>query len=408
MAVAGLMVCAAGWSGAQTLAGDWTQRAQQRIEEHRKTDLRVIVLDEHEQPAAGARVQVQQLEHDFPLGVVLEGETIAGYAPDRPVLRCFNAVSLERLTAWSAVQPDGPEDFEVEKISSALAWAKVLGLRVHWGGLVSADAAYQPGWAVPMSAEDRLRAAARYVASIGGTFGRRVDSVDVYTRSLDHAWLTTPAQRWLFNRARAAFPGAALRLRYEQSLDGDRARQMLLAADDAKLRFIDHDGASVDHRFTGTFYRGPVDRVIQRLGTFKINTLVTGLEVGGESALDAPVNLEAMLIMLFAEPSVPGIYLDALTPVSARDPLAALLDEDGEPTGNGLVVDRLFRQTWWTDSTHEADELGNVRMRVFAGRYRVTATLADGRVLTTELRVPKSATERIVVLEPVWAGTVAE
>jgi len=48
----------------------------------------------------------------------------------------------------------------------------------------------------------------------------------------------------------------------------------------------------------------------------------------------------------------------------------------------------------------EADELGNVYHRVFPGRYRVTATLADGTKTTSVAHVPKADEARLLVLQP--------
>ncbi len=392
---------------AQTVAGPWVDVAEQRIEEHRKTELRVIVLDAQQRVAEGASVRIEQLRHDFPLGVVLHGPSIPGFDPEGPVYRCFNAVSLKKLTAWPNLQPSGPGEFEFRSVETAVSWAEVFGLSVHWGGVVSADPAFQPEWAVLLDADARLRAAARLVDVIGFTFDGRIDSATLYTHGLDQPWLGEPALRWLFNHAKTTKADLDLRLGYEQALTGDRGRRMLVDADGKRMSFVRADGVSITHEFSDRFARDPLDRVLQRLGRLDLPTIVDGLEVGGESALDAPQNLEAALITLFGEPSVEAIFFTGLTADVLRDPNAAFVDETGRATSCGLVLERLFRQRWWTDRTVEADELGNVRLRVFAGHYRVTATLRDGTVLQTEVLAPKADEERVVVLEPVWEQSTA-
>ena len=135
--------------------------------------------------------------------------------------------------------------------------------------------------------------------------------------------------------------------------------------------------------------------------------------IGGASGLDIPTNLESVLIELFAEPAVAGIYLDGVWPGAARDPAAALLDGSGRPTGSGAVVDRLFRERWWTDEAFESDVLGYVEARVFKGRHRVSATLPSGRVVSAVVEVGDASADGgvagegmmlvpAVVLEPVW------
>ncbi|MEM1098082.1 MAG: hypothetical protein AAGH92_04770 [Planctomycetota bacterium] len=394
---------ASGW--AQTVAGPWVQAAEVQIEKHRKTDLRVIVLDDDgrggQVPAVNAEVRVEQLRHDFPVGVVMDAPSVRGFDPSASFFRAINAVSLRRLTAWPRVQPGGPDEFALEDVETAVTWAEVFGLDVHWGGMIAADPAFQPQWAAALDHDERLRLASQYVDVVGWTFAGRLRSASLYTHHVDQPWLGESGVRWLFNHAQTVDAGFELRLGYEQALDDPRARNMMLDADAKAMGFVRSDGVAVTHAFGGRFVQSRLRRYVTRMGTLGQSVLIDGLEVGGD--LLAPSNLEAALITLFAEPGVSGIYLDALTASSAKDASAALLNADGEPTGNAMVVDRLFRERWWTEATIAADELGNVRTRVFAGHYRVTATLPDGRSFSSEVLVPKADAERVVVLEPVWS-----
>lgn len=396
------------WAGsgwAQTVAGPWLDAAEAQIEVHRKTDLRVIVLDADgrggQVPAANAEVRIEQLRHDFPVGVVMNGSSVRGFDPSRTFFRALNAVSLRRLTAWPMVQPGGPDEFALEDVETAVTWAEVFGLDVHWGGMIAADPAFQPQWAAALSHDERLRSAAQYVDVVGWTFAGRLRSASLYTHHVDQPWLDEPGVRWLFNHAQTSDAGFDLRLGYEQALDERRARAMLLDADTKAMGFVRSDGVSVTHTFGERFAQSRLRRYVTRMATLGQSVLIDGLEVGG--GLLAPSRLEAALITLFAEPAVSGIYLDGLTVSSAKDASAALLDVEGEPTGNAMVVDRLFRERWWSDETKATDELGNARVRVFAGLYRVTASLPDGRRFSSEVLVPKSDNERVVVLEPVWS-----
>ena len=391
-------------ASAQTIAGPWVAVAEAQIERHRKTDLRVIVLDDDgrggQVPAVNASVRIEQMRHDFPIGVVMDWPSVRGFDPNKEFFRAINAVSLRRLTAWPTVQPSGRDDFELGVIETAVTWAEVFGLDVHWGGMIAADPAFQPQWAAALEPDDRLRAAGQYVDVVGWTFAGRLRSASLYTHHLDQPWLDEPALRWLFNHAQTSDAGFELRLGYEQAFDEQRAREMLLDADAKSMGFVRSDGVSVTHGFDGDFVQSRMQRYLTRTATLGQSVLIDGLEVGG--GLLSPSNLEAALVTLFAEPAVSGIYLDALSAASARDGGSALLDAEGQPTGCGMVVDRLFRERWWTDQTAPADELGNVRARVFAGQYRVSATLPDGRTFSSEVLVPLSEDERVVVLEPVW------
>ena len=107
-----------------------------------------------------------------------------------------------------------------------------------------------------------------------------------------------------------------------------------------------------------------------------------------------------MLLTLFAQPSVRGIYLRGLRADGLGDPAAALVDDTGELTAAGRVFQQLVGRAWWTDITAESDELGNVQARVYAGRYMIEAALPDGAVGRVEARIGPSQRQRVVVLRP--------
>ena len=90
---------------AQMMQGPWVEESDQKIDALRKTDLRVIVLDRQGKAVVAAAVTIEQLRHDFTIGFVLGEQGFAQGVGDKPVWRCFNAVSLQRLTAWPRLQP---------------------------------------------------------------------------------------------------------------------------------------------------------------------------------------------------------------------------------------------------------------------------------------------------------------
>ena len=268
--------------------------------------------------------------------------------------------------------------------------------------MLSADPAFQPGWAVGLSGDEALDAARRYVDAVVGRFRGRLQSATLYADGLEHAWLTDAQLRWLFRRASLADPSATFWLGEGQAMAGERGRRAVIEADRARQVFIPAAGLSVGQVFGAEFQPGLLRRWTQRVAGLDMPVVIDGLEVGGASDLNVPANLETTLITLFAEPTVAGVYLDGITPATARDPAAALLDEAGQPTAAGAVLERLFRTRWWTDETHASDVLGYVEARVFMGRHRVTATLPDGRQLAAEVEVDGRADPAVLVLEPVW------
>ncbi len=393
---------------AQTLDAPWVARSQERIERVRKTDVRVIVVGRDGQPVPGAVVRLRMVQHAFPLGVRLNpAEFTDGAQPpaardDRPVWRCFNAASLDLATAWAVTQPHrGQWDFLV--IDDMISWADGRGMRLRWGSLTSADPGRVPGWLLKLQGDDLAAALQDHVRTVMTRFGHRVDQFDVHTDQFDHdlvsARLGRPMIRRLHEYAKACAPEALTCFRFEDGLSGARLNTMVQQVAQMREEFVPFDLVAVDQRFGGMIVQGPLQRGLESLGNLGVGVVVTNLEVGGPSPGAAAINLETVLRTLLAERAVKGIWLAGVRGEELSDPAAALVDDDGEPTAAGRVLDGLVRQHWWTDVQEKADELGNVRTRVFAGVYDLSADTPGG-VAQSRVYLPVAGEVRVVLLRP--------
>ena len=392
---------------AQNMQAPWVDQADARIERHRMTDLRVIVVDAEGRPAPRAKVRVEQVRHDFPFGVVLDVADFEGGAQpgaardDAPVWRCFNAVSLEQASAWPRVQAE-PGQWDFTTVDDMLRWAERRGLVTRWGGLTSADPARVPQWLLALQGKDLAGAVEDHVRTVLVRYGRRVQQFDVHTQMFDHDLLASrlgePMVRRLHEYAQAMGPDARRSIRFEDGLVGARLQRMIERVVEMREAFVPFDSVSVDQRFTGMILQSPLQKAVDALATLKIDVVVSNLEVSGPTPGAAAVNLEVVLRTLFADPTVRGIFLSGVTGGQFTDATAALLDDEGRPTPAGGVYEGLVRGRWWTDFTADADDLGNVQRRVMAGTYHLTALLPGGATAETTVYLPVSLETRVVLL----------
>jgi hypothetical protein len=398
------------WTSGQLVAGEWVDRGEASIREHRMTDVQFLVLHADGTIAPQSRVRVQQLRHAFGVGFIRRGPLPANFDPDAEVWRAFNLVSLEPVTAWRRVQPGRASDFETAAIDQALQEAEAWGWRVRWGPLVTADAYGLPEWAVPLRGEALSDAARSYARRVAEAFGHRLWDLDLCAGLLDHRRFTGPMLRLLHAEVAAASPDLPTRLHYGPGWEGTRAFDVVAALDRAVGEQLPVEGFAVGTPFPARHWPQPqIEPGLRRLTRFGRPVVLAGLEVGGPNAVSAAVNTETVLRTAFAEPEVEAVVFRGLTPGEMDDPLAALFDEADQPTGVGLAVDRLFRERWWSDETLTADELGVARGRVFFGTYQVTASLPDGSGVSIPLRIPptRGETSRIILM-PVHDAVAAD
>lgn len=402
---------------AQMLAGPWIIESEKQIDAVRKTDLRVIVMDGSGRPAPGVTVRIEQTRSAFHVGLILPEtgwpDQGLGAGTDAEFWRCFNAVSIERLTDWPTLQPKRGSELDPTRIGlieKVLDEAEPGGVFVRWGPMVSADPGRMPGWAGELSGQALADAVAGYGELVWQRFRGRIDQYDVYTQTLDHDFIENRAGasviRWLYESVPVKSLGARACARFDDGLSMGRAQKMQRRLTAMREAFIRVQTVAIDQRFGGTLDRRSLVRLLSRIDHIHGPVVISGLTVGGDSEVNAAINLETTLRTMMEHPNIQGIWFAGLTPDLAVEPSGALLDERGLLTPSGRLIDSLFNNLWRTDIDTRADELGNVRARVFPGAYRITSKLPDGLELATDVWVGKTNDPRVVLLEPLRPGVL--
>lgn len=384
----------------QILTGEWVNESQRRIEEHRKTRLRVLVLDEEGKPAALRVVRVTQLSHDFVWGIAAAKASSAWPLPG--VWRCFNALSLDPSGDLAHTKPmDGPMDGAA--VDAGLA-SLPEGWMARWGGVISAEVGAVPPWMGEKKGRDLDGLLNAHVAEILQRYSGQAGGFDLYTNLIDHGFVESRlgegAVRALFENAKAVRPGASIGIRFDDALEGPRLPGMIQRVRSLRESFVPFDHIAVSGRFGGTLVQATMRGAVEWIGQLEMPVTIVGLEVGGGSASSAAINLEMVLRTFFAEPTINGIYFSGMTKQDVQDSAAAFVTEEGVPTATGELLERMVRGQWWTDVEARTDTLGNARAKVFAGRYRVSVMLGEEES-SVEVWLPPQQGERTVVLQPI-------
>lgn len=403
LAAAGLICAAIPASHAQFVSGDWVERGAASIQAHRTTPVSFLVLDAEGKLAPHAEVRVEQLRHAFTLGFVIHDQFPQTFDAEAKGWRAFNAVSLEGLTSWRQIQPDGPNELIRDAVDTAVDSAAAAGLRVRWGALVSADTFDLPEWVVPLRGAALLDAVRTYARRVASVYGESVVELDVAEKTLDHDRLSPAMLRLLAIDMAAHWPTVSPSLRFAQALSGARTFDVIRAMDGVLKQRLGVTKFTIDHVFSPRpLAQDLLEPALERLVKFDRPIVVGSLEIGGTHSIEAAVNTETVLRTLFAEPLVTGVYFSGLFARDTADPSAALFDGASQPTSIAHAVDRLFRETWWSDITLPTNPLGQARTRVYLGEYRVTATLPDGSSVTVPLRLwNRDETPTEIILMPV-------
>ncbi|MEM1211651.1 MAG: hypothetical protein AAGI68_05065 [Planctomycetota bacterium] len=391
---------------AQLLQGAWVDAAQERIERHRMTDLRVIVLDAAGDPVEGATVRIEQVAHDFEVGCTFDDRVVMGMDLGDPVLGVFNAISLAPLTGWAVMESAVDDVRGLDRLDAVLSGVATTGRTIRWGPVLSADPAANPDWLAGQDAKAVEASVREHVGVVMTVFGKRIDGFDLYADALSHSMmqdrLGLAGVRRLFQQARFLAPGVPMSLRVRGGLSPGREGRLFETVAGLNQLVVPFDGLTIEQRFEGRVEPLRLERSLDRAGALGKPITLAELEVGGPTPVAAAINLETVLRLAFAEPSVAGVYMKSVRPSEGLARHAELIGADAEPTPSGKALEGLFRGLWWTDTVGTGDELGNVYRRVFAGRYRLSVLEGEGAGVSYSVlvHVPKSAEERVVVLQP--------
>lgn len=394
----------------QMLVGKWVDQAQQRVGEHRKLPIELLVITSDDKPAIGATVHAVQQRHTFPFGFTLpERDDLPDPLTirDQPLWRAINHVDLAPLTSWDRMQSTA-DRLDVKTLRKMVTWATRASLGSRSGPWFMTDRGLAPGWTQKLDRDELHGAIEKHLIEMTRLTGDNCLTIDVWgglagrTDMIDT--LGYPRIRNLQRHARASVarrhaPRTAglppLAVRFDQGLDNQAFRSMVQKLVELDQKFVPIDMVSISQQWAGAIRPDMLEDRLAQLRTLGRPVWLVDVSAGGDNAIEQALRLETVLRLAFAEPSIVGITLAN----PAAEP--RLLDEAGKATSLGTVADHLMTRLWHDDVKVTTDEIGRARLRLFAGEHRISATLKDGTTATTSVLVTGTTQPALIVLQPI-------
>ena len=424
----------------------WRTNAEARIEQVRKADLALRVVDANGNPVPGAQVRLSLEKKKFLFGAavptrkVIGTETYPGITTAR-----FRELILEfcdSVGANNAFKPRLRKWFQ-STLPGFMEWASTNGLPVRghllmWpsgnGKHLPFDLPdYDPNYPVsnrwsaaeanPTSANiDALRDAVNHqVADWAGRF--RVTQWDVINENSDGNVLTNRLGEhcvvdW-FNIAAANMvdPDTELFINDYYMIAGDRSVSYIARKVDRSKQLIEYlqannaplSGMGLQSHFSG--YHVAPDEIYSRLDEFAaygLNLVGTEFNFDGTMPPEEQARRTAeVMIEYFSHPAVSQLLAWTLVSDDGQE----LIDANtGKPRLNGLAWYYLNRMKWTTDETRTTDDAGACSLRGFKGKYQVVVS-CYGEEYPSTLVLESNDTITVVVDLPApeaiyadWAG----
>ena len=395
------------------------ESAPERIEKHRKGDVRISLIGKDAKPLAGATVQVRQVSSEFLFGgsvfplvykvqsgdlklPLREGDPYSKFG--KRYAELFNYATLPYYW-WGYEKQQGKP---VHKSRELLAdWCRQRNIVTKGHPLVWNYS--QLKW-LPEDLEQVEKLQLAHVSNCVKRFRGKIDMWDVVNETTNFAQkpnkkrAPTVTAMWekvgrielprrAFLAARKANPNATLVIN-DFHVGDDFAKVVDALVDKKGDPLYDVIGLQA-HMHGGTWSTGKLWGVCERFARFKKPLHFTELTIlSGKKGWSRPKpwpstpqgeteqarQAKRVYTLLFSHPSVEAITWWNLSDAHAwMQAPAGLLNKDMSPKPAYNVLKKLITEDWRTDVTVKTDAKGAATFRGFHGRYELTITTPAGR-----------------------------
>ena len=436
--VTGILFAAALMSGWRPRAGEAAEHepwagAAARIEQHRKADTFVRVVDSRGRPVVGATVRIEQTRHAFLFGCNIflwgrVGDTVDETAYRKQFAELLNYATLPFYWSGYEPRPGQPVHERTEKVAR---WCQLQGITTKGHPLAWNHS--DPSW-LPDDL-DRVRALQlERIEDCVRRFRGLIDIWDVVNEAthFERAQFRRRAPKltgmWekagriafvqdCFRRAAEANPHATLLINDYRTDAAYVALLDKLAKDGSAPHFTTIGIQS--HMHGGVWSNEKLWKTCQTFATFGVPlhftelTVVSGATGRGRASRGNPwpstpegearqaEEAERIYTILFSHPAVEAItWWDFADRGAWQGAPAGLLGRDLKPKPAYQRLHQLIKEKWSTCTSGRTDAAGNARFRGFLGDYQVTVSVADKPVVSRQHTLSKDGENSITITVP--------
>jgi endo-1,4-beta-xylanase len=391
----------------------WRAAADARIDQYRKGDLKVNVVDSAGQPVQGAAVKLDMQDHDFGFGTAVDAASLMQNNSDGQKYRQaitdgdFNQITFGNNLKWSHWENTTERDTLTEP---TLKWARENGLAFRGHNLIWPSWGNMPADVQTLSTD---KAALRsridtHITDEAGALTGNVDNWDVVNEpysehNVQDIMGPDEINRW-YNLAHQADPKARLVLNdYDQLEDNgwDKRHQDAFynLANRIKSGGYPLGGLGLESHFTGLQPTPPEDvyNLLNKYAGLGVPLEATEFDIATpDQQLQADYTRDFMTV-LFSQPDVTAISTFGIWEKNIYNPQVALYNADWSLKPNGQVWHDLVTKQWWTNAAGSTDNAGGYGTRGFLGDYLVTVT-ANGATEQEHVDMSSNAGKTITVV----------
>jgi len=405
----------------QEESAPWRKAALARIEEIRKGDLIIQVIDTAGRPVPNAKVSVKMRRHTFAFGTAVAADTLTatGATSDKYreiVTENYNSTPIENHLKWPFWESWAKQDAD-----RAVNWLAERAINMPISGPL-----VWGGWSnLPDDLKSRqddkefmLKRIYDIIPKQMGAYAGKITDWEVVNEPYgqNDLWTVIGYERMadMFRAARKSDPKAHLTINDYPPLDGSATKNEHLKAYYNYIEALLKAKAPVNgigfQCHFGSNIVSP-ERVLAGLDRFaKLGLPISITEFDMETT-DEDLQRRYMrdfLTAAYSHPSVDAIIMWGFWEGKHWLPTAALYRWDWSIKPNGQAWLDLVKRDWWTNAEGRTGANGGYRTRGFLGVYEIAIKAINGKWKTIYRTLEKGARQMVVRLDdkvekpPTW------
>jgi GH35 family endo-1,4-beta-xylanase len=395
--ISGVFLALCLFLGSSTAKAAWQDDANNRIEQFRKRNAQITVVDMNGQPVQDINVQITQVNHSFAFGAALSYSNVSGNATYRNfVLSHFNWAACENETKWGS--NEGTRDVETyTQADTIYNWCNSNGIEMRGHCIFwEQNNGNMPNW-VPLLASatyptpsDLLSEVDERLTSVVTRYKDKFHNWDVDNEMLTDSTLSSKLGSGgtvhMFNASKAIDPNCGMFMNeysgnsfggYDSAPYVTRANSLI-----SQGAIIDGYGiqAHVNQPFNPELYWS---NVLKRLGVQGKPIWATEFDTDATDNTLRATDLYNFYLICFSDPNVQGIIQWGFMVGTTWRASGAwgIVSNTGVLNAAGVAYEALLDR-WTTHDANYTDLNGKVNFRGFHGSYEITLS-APGQ--TTEV-----------------------
>jgi GH35 family endo-1,4-beta-xylanase len=374
-----------------TALADWKSDANANIEQIRKRDWILQMLNTNGQPVVGATVQVRQRRHDFAFGCALNSDALMGEPRYADFFsRNFEWAVFENETKWTSDEPvQGQLDYRRADMMVAFCRKHALTMRGHTIFWEATNGGYEhPAWLDVLDSSQLHSAVIERLNSVVARYRGTFQHWDINNEMLHGNYfrgrLGTDIVPFMFQQTRLLEPRVRRFVNDYNVIAGSETDSYRMQVTNLLATGAQVEGIGVQGHFGGQF----IDPVVlkARFDTLSAPGLpiwVSEYDSVQANATNRADNLETLYRVAFGHTNVQGVLMWGFwAGAHWLGTNAAIVDANWAINAAGQRYTNLV-QEWTTITNGVTDANGWFSLRGFRGDYDVTLS-ASGQTTVTQ------------------------